>query len=105
MTHKVIGFHNGSIILFDTPQVCCNKDIKSGDILELDGDYVRLYKDGDGRLRYDFITDDVLQLLAKRHEAAIKQQAAGYIEQKWQERMEADYEDTLYSVRMGTGRR
>lgn len=83
-THKIIGqFENETVHLFDSPVVCVSGGLQEGDIVEVDGHYVRMYRDGhtDG-LRYWFITEMVLEALAQRHEPEVKRQAIAHM-QRW----------------------
>lgn len=77
MTHKVIGkYQDGNVELFTESVVCTSANLEPGDVVEIDGHYVRMYRDGhtDG-LRYWFITELVLEALVNSHMPAVRAQA------------------------------
>lgn len=77
MTHKVIGkYQDGNVELFPEVVVCTSANLEPGDVVAIDGHYVRMYRDGhtDG-LRYWFITELVLEAMVNRHMPAARAQA------------------------------
>lgn len=78
MTHKVIGkYKDGNVELLPEAVVCTSANLEPGDVVEIDGHYVRMYRDGhtDG-LRYWFITELVLEALTERHMPAVRAQSS-----------------------------
>ncbi len=73
-TYKVIGKYKNNVCLLDEPVVCTMHNLETGDIVELEGDYVRMYEDSDGskRLRAWFITTQVMTALIERQTAIIR---------------------------------
>ena len=74
MAHKVVGTYlDNEVTLLDEPIITPNKRVQAGDILELDGEFVRLYEDGQRGLRYWFCTAQVIEAQVNRHTAVIVQ--------------------------------
>ncbi len=72
-TCKIIGkYENKAVYLFDNPIVCTTHNLKAGDIVELEGDYGRMYEDGGKGLRVWFITTQVMTALIERQTAIIR---------------------------------
>ena len=82
MTHKIVGKYSNNEVteIFRDAVVCDGKHLEEGDIVEVDGHYVRMYRDGhtDG-LRYWFITELVLEAMVQRHMPAARAQSGAIL--------------------------
>ncbi len=76
--HKVVGkMKNGTVQLFNQAHECNRLGV--GDIVEIDGEFVRMYEDGQKGLRIWFVTELVLEAQVKRYMPAVREQALAHM--------------------------